>query len=76
MVSDSFDVFKVFADFDIDMELCNSGFQLALATNMLRNINDAIHARFAERHASRLVTFDSDFRKFAAHISIPIDILS
>jgi predicted nucleic acid-binding protein len=76
MVSDSFEVFKAFAAFDIDLDLCDSGFQLALATNMLRNINDAIHARFAERHAARLVTYDAGFRKFAAYISIPIDILT
>ena len=76
MIIDSFNVFKAFAAFDIDVDLCDSGFQLALASNMLRNINDAIHARFAERHASRLVTFDAGFSKLVAHISIPIDILT
>ena len=76
MIKDSFDVFKAFAAHDIDIELCDSAFQLALSSNMLRNINDAIHARFAEQHAAKLVTFDNGFRKFAAHVSIPMDILS
>ena len=76
MIRDSFEAFKVFVAFDIDMALCDSGFQLALASNMLRSINDAIHARFAERHASRLVTFDAGFKKFIPHISIPIDVIS
>jgi predicted nucleic acid-binding protein len=34
MISDSFDVFKAFAAFDIDVDLCDSGFQLALTTDM------------------------------------------
>ena len=76
MINDCFDDFKAFAVFEIDVDLCESGFQLARDTNMIRNINDALHARFAERHASRLVTYDAGFRKFAAHLSIPIDILT
>lgn len=74
-IKDSFNVFKAFVAHKVDMTLCDSGFQLALATNMLRNINDAIHARYAEQYASKIVTYDQGFRKFATHISIPIDIL-
>jgi predicted nucleic acid-binding protein len=70
------DVFKAFAAFEIDVDLCASGFLLARNTNMVRNVNDALHARFAERHASRLVTYDAGFKKFATHLSIPIDILT
>ena len=33
MIRDSFEAFKVFVAFDIDMALCDSGFQLALASN-------------------------------------------
>lgn len=76
MIKDSFEVFKVFAAYEIDTELCDSAFQLALSSNMLKSINDAIHARFAEQHAAKLVTFDSGFKKFVGQISIPIEILS
>ena len=74
-IVDSFNVFKTFVKYEIDGELCDSAFQLALSSNMLRNINDAIHARFAERHASKLVTYDRDFMKYADHISIQIEVL-
>lgn len=76
MIKDSFEVFKTFAAYEINADLCDSAFQLALTSNMLRNINDAFHARFAEQHASKLITFDHGFRKFVKHISIPIEILS
>lgn len=75
MIEDSFGVFKAFAVHEIDVKLCESAFQLALATNMLKNVNDAIHARFAERYATKLVTFDGGFRKFSPHISIPMEVL-
>lgn len=76
MIKDSFEAFKAFAAYEIDTELCDYAFQLALASNMLRNINDAIHARFAEQHASKIITFDHGFRRFIEHISIPVEILS
>lgn len=74
-ILDSFNVFKAFVRHEIDMALCDSGFRLALATNMLRNINDTIHARYAEQHASKIITYDQGFRKFATYLSIPIDVL-
>jgi predicted nucleic acid-binding protein len=74
-IVDSFDVFKTYVNYEIDAALCESAFQLALSSNMLLNFNDAIHTRFAERHASRLVTYDRDFRRFADFVSIHIEVL-
>lgn len=68
-ILDSFNVFKAFVRHEIDMTLSDSGFQLALATNMLRNINDTIHARYAEQYASKIITYDQGFRKFATYLS-------
>lgn len=75
-IVDSFNVFKSFVKNEIDAALCDSAFQLALSSNMLINFNDAIHLKFAEQHASELVTFDRGFRKFDEHTSFRITILS
>ena len=75
-IVDSFNVFKVFVNHDISVQLINSAFQLALSSNMFLNFNDAIHARFAEQQASKLITFDRGFRKFEHHISVQIEVLT
>ncbi len=74
-IIDSFNAFKTYVKHEIDAALCDSAFQLALSTNMLLNFNDAIHAKFAVQHASRLVTFDRGFSTFQSHVSIQIEVL-
>jgi predicted nucleic acid-binding protein len=74
-IVDSFNVFKAYIKHEIDAELCDSAFQLALSSNMLLNFNDAIHMRFAERYASKIFTFDKGFRKFGGYVSIPVEVL-
>ena len=74
-IVDGFSVFKAYIKYEIDAVLCDSAFQLALSTNMLLNFNDAIHVKFAELYASKLVTYDRGFRKFCSHVSIPVEVL-
>ncbi len=74
-IINSFNAFKTYVKQEIDVVLCDSAFQLALSSNMFLNFNDAIHAKFAEQHASKLVTYDRGFRKFQGHISLRIEVL-
>jgi hypothetical protein len=46
-ILDSFNSFKIFVKHEIDVDLCDSAFQLAVTSNMLRNMNDSVHIRFA-----------------------------
>ena len=45
-----------------------------LDTNVIV-INDAVHLKFAEKYASKLITFDKDLNKFKSLTSIVIEIL-
>lgn len=75
-LNDSIATFKTFSRNEIDTELFSRAFELASASSTLLNINDAIHLAFAERYATKLLTFDRDFKKLTAHTSMPIEILS
>jgi predicted nucleic acid-binding protein len=74
-IVDSFNVFKTFVKYEVNAALCDAAFQRALSSNMLLNFNDALHVQFAEQYASKLVTYDHGFRKFAKHASIQIEVL-
>lgn len=50
--------------------------ELCAITNGYRNINDAIHLKFAERHCENIITFDKDFNRFSPYTSTAIEILS
>jgi len=50
-------------------------YALCKKINFCKNINDAIHLKVAEQHCTKLVTFDSDFKKFQEHTNIHIEIL-
>lgn len=74
-INDSIATFKLFSRYEIDTDLFSRAYELASLSNTLLNINDAIHLAFAERYASKLLTFDRDFKKLTAHTSMPIEIL-
>ena len=43
--------------------------------NSYKNFNDAIHVKIAEKHCRKLVTYDSDFKKFKDKSQLEIEIL-
>lgn len=57
--------------YDIVME----AFDLCFKTNRFKNINDAIHLKYAERYGVKFYTFDNGFNYFTPHSSINIEIL-
>jgi len=60
----------------ISFQIVNDAFILASRLNMHKNINDAVHLKFAEKYCTKLVTFDSDFKKFIPHTNLEIEILT
>jgi len=52
-----------------------SGYTLCKQINFCKNINDAIHLKVAEQNCTKLVTFDSDFKRFEKFTDIKIELL-
>ncbi len=67
--------FKVFSNAEITNELIDNAFSFSYSLDFTRNINDAIHLKFAEKYCDKLITFDSDFKKFIPHTNLEIEIL-
>ena len=59
----------------IDCEIIKSSIEVASRIDYFQNINDIIHLKYAEKYASKLVTFDSDFEKLRQYSNIEIEIL-
>ena len=61
----------------MDSSIVREGFELCgKINNFYRNVNDAMHLKFAEKYCEKLLTFDSDFKKFRPHSNLDIEILS
>ena len=48
---------------------------LCLEEKNCKNINDILHMKLATQYASRLLTYDSDFKKLQKHTEIEIKLL-
>jgi predicted nucleic acid-binding protein len=59
----------------IDKDILNDAFAFCKEMNSCRNINDVIHLKLAERYCKKLVTYDTDFKKFEDSTPITIEIL-
>jgi len=59
----------------MDNDMVLRSYNMCKAINFCKNINDAIHLQVAEKYCEKLVTFDSDFKKFQANTSLEIEIL-
>lgn len=68
-------LFSEYADAFIDNTLVIKAYDICQDIDFCRNINDAIHLKIAEAYCTKIVTFDSDFKKLQEHTDIEIDIL-
>jgi len=75
LVDNAILLYKPFVKNPIDASLVFEGYKLCSELNFCKNINDAIHLKFAEKHCSKIFTFDSDFKKFRNSTILEIDIL-
>lgn len=48
---------------------------LCLTESNCKNINDVLHMKLATQYASKLLTFDSDFKKLQKHTKLNIQVL-
>ncbi len=68
--------FLKYSKYEMDSLIVKEAFELCgKINNFFRNVNDAIHLKFAEKYCEKLLTFDSDFKKFKHHSNLDIEIL-
>ena len=68
--------FQTYVKGSIDGDDVRDAYELCSAINGCKNINDAIHLKYAERHCEKIITFDKDFNRLGPHASIAIEVLS
>ena len=56
-------------------EMLEDTLQLCLAEKNCKNINDILHMKLATQYATKLLTYDSDFKKLQQYTDIKIEIL-
>ncbi|HPT47041.1 MAG TPA: PIN domain-containing protein [Candidatus Rifleibacterium sp.] len=76
LIKSDFDYYSRYLSWEISLEDFIKAVQLGLELDNLRNINDLVHLKVAERYCSKLITFDRDFKKMQGHTHIEIEILS
>ena len=72
---DNIAFFKDFSNGSIDTQLVFEAHKICSKIDFCKNINDAIHLKFAEQYCKKLVTFDSDFYRLKPYADIEIEIL-
>ena len=56
-------------------EMLEDALQLCLLEKNCKNINDILHMKLATQYATKLLTYDSDFKKLQQYTDIKIEIL-
>jgi predicted nucleic acid-binding protein len=59
----------------MDRKRIMEAYSLCKEIDFCKNINDVIHMKIAEEYCTKLVTFDSDFKKLQKYTEIEIEIL-
>lgn len=75
-IAKQYKCFRQFSDGSISSDLLDLAYDLCATLNFQRNINDAIHLKFAEKYCQKLITFDADFKRFVPHTNLEIEILT
>jgi len=68
-------LFSKYVNASIDNKLVMEAYKVCEQIDFCKNINDVIHLKVAEEYCSKLVTFDSDFKKLEKYTDIEIEIL-
>lgn len=75
LVENAISLYRPFVEHAIEPSLVFDAYELCRELGTGKNINDAIHLKFAEIHCTKIVTFDKDFKKFKNSTNILIDLL-
>jgi len=76
LLKDSISSFSKYSRYEIDTDIVKEAWELCLEIDFCRNINDAIHLKFAEKYGEKLITFDEDFKKLMPHTQLTIEIIN
>jgi len=74
LIDKSLSFYRPYVKYSIEPALVFEAYELCKSLVNHKNINDAIHLKFAEKHCSKIVTFDGDFKLFKNHTTIEISI--
>ncbi len=74
-IEQTYFLFQQFCQNEIDKNLVDSAFEIVSKLDFGKNINDLIHLKFAEKHCTKLITFDKDFKVLKQYSEIDIQIL-
>jgi predicted nucleic acid-binding protein len=75
LVENAISLYRPFVKHAIEPSLVLDAYELCRELGSGRNINDAIHLKFAEIHCTKIVTFDKDFERFKDSSNILIELL-
>jgi len=75
LVKNAIILYKPFVKYSLDASLVFEAYELCRELKIGKNINDAVHSKFVEKYCLKIVTFDSDFKKFQDSTNIEIEIL-
>jgi predicted nucleic acid-binding protein len=75
IIEEGYSIFKRFSMYYIDPSIIDDAYRLCGVVNSFKNINDAIHLKFAEKYCTKLITYDNDFKKFRDFSGIDIEII-
>ena len=67
--------FAQYIEGSIDASRVKDAYTSCQEIDFCKNINDVIHLKVAEEYCSKLVTFDSDFKKLEKYTELEIEIL-
>ena len=67
--------FSKFVHAKISTKIVMEAYTLCSELEACKNINDAIHLVIAQKYCTKLLTYDSDFKKLQKHTKIDIEIL-
>jgi len=73
--TDKVEMFSQLVTSMIDKNRIMEAYSLCKDLDACKNINDVIHLKVAEEYCTKLVTFDSDFKRFEKYTEIEIEIL-
>ena len=72
---DKIELFSQYISVSIDKNIVMEAYEICKKIDFCKNINDAIHLSIAQKHCSKLITFDSDFKKLEKFSSVEIEVL-
>lgn len=76
LMTESIHSFLKYSRYEIDAGIVKDAFELCNKINFCKNVNDAIHLKFAEKYSSKLLTYDDDFKKLKPHTELEIEIIN